>query len=176
MTQAHPDPAVGSPQEANMPGFKRMMSYLGLVDDDEYDDYDPYEDPQGARQARQPAMASAHAEPEPAVGLRPMPYANPAADQPSGVTVQPQRSSVVRPIIPVQSSKPHTVTPKSFQDAQEIADRLKAGVSVIVNLQAADRDLMRRIIDFSSGLTYGIGGEMERTADRVYLLTPTSRS
>jgi cell division inhibitor SepF len=68
------------------------------------------------------------------------------------------------------------VTPKSFQDAQEIADRLKVGVPVIVNLQAADRDLMRRIIDFSSGLTYGIGGEMERTADRVYLLTPTARS
>jgi cell division inhibitor SepF len=92
------------------------------------------------------------------------------------VTVQPQRSSVVRPITPVPSSKPVTVTPKSFQDAQEIADRLKAGVPVIVNLQAADRDLMRRIIDFSSGLTYGIGGEMERTADRVYLLTPTARS
>jgi FtsZ-interacting cell division protein YlmF len=35
---------------------------------------------------------------------------------------------------------------------------------------------MRRIIDFSSGLTTPIGGEMERTADRVYLLTPTARS
>ncbi|HUP86132.1 MAG TPA: cell division protein SepF [Acidimicrobiales bacterium] len=160
-----------------MAGFKRMMSYLGLVDDDEYDDYDPYEDQPAARPSRPSAMATAHAEPEPAsAGLRPMQYANATGDQPSGVTVQPQRSSVVRPIIPVQSSKPHTVTPKSFQDAQEIADRLKAGVPVIVNLQAADRDLMRRIIDFSSGLTYGIGGEMERTADRVYLLTPTARS
>ena len=165
-----------------MAGFKRMMSYLGLVDDDEYDDYDPYEDQQ------QPARGAARAttapgganEFEPAPGIRPVPaYAGggpSASPEPSGVTVQPQRSSVVRPIIPVQSSKPHTVTPKSFQDAQEIADRLKAGVPVIVNLQAADRDLMRRIIDFSSGLTYGIGGEMERTADRVYLLTPTARS
>jgi cell division inhibitor SepF len=98
---------------------------------------------------------------------------SPYGEQPSGVTIQ--RSSVVRPIIPVAATKPHTVTPGSFQDAQEIADRLKAGVPVIVNLQSADRDLMRRIIDFSSGLTYGIGGEMERTADRVYLLTPTAR-
>jgi cell division inhibitor SepF len=161
-----------------MAGFKRMMSYLGLVDDDEYDDYDPSEDQPPARAGgRPPTAPGGPNEFEAAPGIRPVPaYAGGGAEQPSGVTVQPQRSSVVRPIIPVASSKPHTVTPKSFQDAQEIADRLKAGVPVIVNLQAADRDLMRRIIDFSSGLTYGIGGEMERTADRVYLLTPTARS
>src|SRR5688500_410258 len=156
-----------------MAGFKRMMSYLGLVDDDEYDDYDPYEEQQPARPARPNATSAAPGDLEPvATGIRTLPH----GDQQSGITVQPQRSSVVRPIIPVASSKPHTVAPKSFQDAQEIADRLKAGVPVIVNLQAADRDLMRRIIDFSSGLTYGLGGEMERTADRVYLLTPTARS
>jgi cell division inhibitor SepF len=169
-----------------MAGFRRMMSYLGLVDDDEYDEYDPYDDQQQqqqpARSTARPSTAPGGAnEFEPAPGIRPVPAyagggAGPSGEQSSGVTVQPQRSSVVRPIIPVASSKPHTVTPKSFQDAQEIADRLKAGVPVIVNLQAADRDLMRRIIDFSSGLTYGIGGEMERTADRVYLLTPTARS
>ena len=154
-----------------MAGFKRMMSYLGLVDDDEYDDYEPYEEPQPAARAARPATPAV--EPEAAnSSIRTLPA---YGDGSSGVTVQPQRSSVVRPITPVQSHKPQTVTPKSFQDAQEIADRLKAGVPVIVNLQAADRDLMRRIIDFSSGLTYGIGGEMERTADRVYLLTPTAR-
>jgi cell division inhibitor SepF len=147
-----------------------MMSYLGLVVDDEYDDYDPYEDQAPARPGR-PPMGMGEP-PEPVSGIRTFPRE--PAEQPSGVTVTP-RTSVVRPIIPVASAKPHTVTPKSFQDAQEIADRLKAGVPVIVSLQTADRDLMRRIIDFSSGLTYGIGGEMERTADRVYLLTPTAR-
>jgi cell division inhibitor SepF len=158
-----------------MAGFKRMMSYLGLTDDDEYDDYEPYDEPQpAARPARAAAVPSA-AEPEAAnSSIRTLPAYGDSSS--SSVTVQPARSSVVRPITPVQSTKPQTVTPKSFQDAQEIADRLKNGVSVIVNLQAADRDLMRRIIDFSSGLTYGIGGEMERTADRVYLLTPTARS
>lgn len=164
-----------------MAGFKRMMSYLGLVDDDEYDDYDPYEEQQSPSSTanRQGARAAGGDAPvlEPAAGgVRTLSPQGTGAEQTSGVTVQPQRSSVVRPIIPVASAKPQTVTPKSFQDAQEIADRLKAGVPVIVSLQAADRDLMRRIIDFSSGLTYGIGGEMERTADRVYLLTPTARS
>lgn len=164
-----------------MAGFKRMMSYLGLVDDDEYDDYDPYEEQQqqaapATRQGTRPGGDAPVLEPVSSSGVRTLSPQGNAAEQISGVTVQPQRSSVVRPIIPVASAKPQTVTPKSFQDAQEIADRLKAGVPVIVSLQAADRDLMRRIIDFSSGLTYGIGGEMERTADRVYLLTPTSRS
>ena len=160
-----------------MAGFKRMMSYLGLVDDDEYDDYEPYEEPQPAARPARPATAPAEPEAAAASSIRTLPASSSSyGDGSSGVTVQPQRSSVVRPIIPVQSTKPQTVTPKSFQDAQEIADRLKVGVPVIVNLQAADRDLMRRIIDFSSGLTYGIGGEMERTADRVYLLTPTARS
>lgn len=160
-----------------MAGFKRMMSYLGLVDDDEYDDYEPYEEPQAAARPARPATPPAESEAPANSAIRTLPASSSSyGDGSSGVTVQPQRSSVVRPIIPVQSSKPQTVTPKSFQDAQEIADRLKVGVPVIVNLQAADRDLMRRIIDFSSGLTYGIGGEMERTADRVYLLTPTARS
>jgi cell division inhibitor SepF len=160
-----------------MAGFKRMMSYLGLVDDEEYDEYDPYEEQHQApsrpvRGAAQGGAGGGGAEaPEPSTSIRTLPRDVPES---SGVTVA-ARSSVVRPITPVVSSKPQTVTPKSFQDAQEIADRLKANVPVIVNLQAADRDLMRRIIDFSSGLTYGIGGEMERTADRVYLLTPTTR-
>jgi len=149
-----------------------MMSYLGLVDDDEYDDYDPYEDQAQSQVPSRPVRPGLPEPAESASGIRTLP--RDPSDQPSGVTVTP-RSSVVRPIIPVVSTKPQTVQPRSFQDAQEIADRLKAGVPVIVNLQTADRDLMRRIIDFSSGLTYGIGGEMERTADRVYLLTPTAR-
>ncbi len=155
-----------------MSAFRRMMSYLGLVDDDEYDDYDPYEDQQQAP-ARPARPAAAPPDVEPASAIRTLP--RDFAEQSSGVTVA-QRPSVVRPITPVASNKPHTVTPTSFKDAQEIGDRLKAGIPVIVNLQSADRDLVRRIIDFSSGLTYAIGGEMERTADRVYLLTPTTKA
>ena len=43
---------------------------------------------------------------------------------------------------------------------------------VIMNLQDADRELSRRLIDFASGLCYGLGGQMERLANQVYLLTP----
>ena len=47
------------------------------------------------------------------------------------------------------------------------------GQPVIVNLEAADRDLSRRLIDFASGVCYGLGGTMERVGGQVYLLTPT---
>jgi cell division inhibitor SepF len=68
------------------------------------------------------------------------------------------------------------IVPRTFNDAQRVADKLKADVPVIVNLQTADSDLAKRLIDFSSGLTYGLGGTMQRVADRVFLLTPSSVS
>jgi cell division inhibitor SepF len=66
----------------------------------------------------------------------------------------------------------HLVLPRSFNDAQQIADRLKQAMPVIVNLQNADQELSKRLIDFSSGLTYALNGSMQRVADRVFLLTP----
>lgn len=89
------------------------------------------------------------------------------------VTVQ-QRPSVVRPFSQPQAAKVHVVVPVGFNDAQEIGDKLKANRPVIVNLQGVDRDLSRRLIDFSSGLTYGLGGAMERVAEQVFLLTPSN--
>ena len=68
------------------------------------------------------------------------------------------------------------VVPKSFNDAQKVADSLKSDVPVIVNLQTAESDLAKRLIDFSSGLTYALDGSMQRVADRVFLLTPASVS
>jgi cell division inhibitor SepF len=66
----------------------------------------------------------------------------------------------------------HLVLPRSFNDAKQIADRLKGATPVIVNLQEADQDLSKRLIDFSSGLTYALNGNMQRIAERVFLLTP----
>ena len=74
----------------------------------------------------------------------------------------------------MQSARVHVVAPATFNDAQEIGDKLKVSQPVIVNLQNVDRDLARRIIDFSSGLAYGLGGQMDRVADQVFLLTPSN--
>jgi cell division inhibitor SepF len=70
------------------------------------------------------------------------------------------------------SQKVHLVLPRSFNDAQQIADRFKDSVPVILNLQNADNELSKRLIDFASGLTYALDGSMQRGADKVFLLTP----
>ena len=66
----------------------------------------------------------------------------------------------------------HLVLPRSFNDAQQIADRFKQSIPVILNLQSADAELSKRLIDFASGLTYALNGSMQRVADKVFLLTP----
>jgi cell division inhibitor SepF len=66
----------------------------------------------------------------------------------------------------------HLVVPKSFNDAQQIADKFKDSIPVILNLQGSDTDLSKRLIDFASGLTYALDGGMQRIADKVFMLTP----
>jgi cell division inhibitor SepF len=66
----------------------------------------------------------------------------------------------------------HLVIPKSFNDAQQIADKFKDNVPVVLNLQGTDSDLSKRLIDFASGLTYALDGGMQRIADKVFMLTP----
>ncbi len=68
----------------------------------------------------------------------------------------------------------HLVIPKSFNDAQQIADKFKDSIPVILNLQSADQELSKRLIDFASGLTYALEGGMQRVADKVFLLTPAN--
>jgi FtsZ-interacting cell division protein YlmF len=93
----------------------------------------------------------------------------PRDDQPSGVTVS--RPAVVR-AVPTSAGKVHVLEPRGFNDAQEVGDRVKANQAVILNLQASPKELRRRLIDFSSGLAYAVGGSMSRVADAVFLITP----
>jgi cell division inhibitor SepF len=90
------------------------------------------------------------------------------------------RTAVLRParrgpVAAVPGSSParvHLVVPRSFNDAQQIADKFKEGTPVILNLQGSEQDLSKRLIDFASGLTYALDGNMQRVADKVFLLTP----
>jgi cell division inhibitor SepF len=177
--------------------WRKAMLYLGLGPDEDYDDYDVLGSNGQAGPAREPVrrpMAPSH-DPEATGSVRTLgataadagpshgshgshghgPTTNGHAARPSAerppVAARP-RPAVVRPLT-VASAKPHVVAPASFTDAQEVADEFKRNVPVIVNLQGVERDLMRRIIDFSSGLCYGLSGQMERVANHVYLLTPS---
>jgi cell division inhibitor SepF len=176
--------------------MKRAMVYLGLQDDDEhqyepygYSDYpaDEHDDSDHgqpyAREYRTPYDRAPAPEPDrdrsgdirelrPApepYGKEPTVRTIPRDEPPSGVTVSP---GVMRSA--AGSARVHIVEPHGFNDAQEIGDRLKVGQPVILNLQGVPRDLQRRLIDFSSGLAYAVGGSMSRVADQVFLLTPTN--
>jgi cell division inhibitor SepF len=123
----------------------------------------PYPETRDVRPVRdvQPVPARDYGEPT----VRPLPRDEP----PSGVTVS--RPAVVR-AVPTTAARVHVVEPHGFNDAPEIGDRVKENQAVILNLQGVSRELQRRLIDFSSGLAYAVGGSMSRVAECVFLITP----
>jgi len=88
----------------------------------------------------------------------------------------PRRRSSERILQPVPetTSRVHVIEPKSFNDAEQIGAKFKNDTPVIVNLQSIDRELAKRLIDFVSGLTYGLDGGIQRVAEMVFLLTPAN--
>ncbi len=162
--------------------FRKAMFHLGLGPDDEYGDDDgqdelprPARSSAAAAQRYQPPAPAPAADPydASAVSVRTLaPNPAPAPEVPT-VTARP-RQSTVRPIAAPVTAKPSVISPTSFNHAQEVADKFKENQPVIVNLQGADKDLSRRLIDFASGLCYGLGGSMEKVADKVYLLSPSN--
>ncbi|HEY9085134.1 MAG TPA: cell division protein SepF [Candidatus Tyrphobacter sp.] len=63
-------------------------------------------------------------------------------------------------------------SPRGFQDVVEIADALRGKHVVIVNLQNADRSLLQRVVDFTSGVAYTIDGKIQKLAESIYLIVP----
>ena len=95
-----------------------------------------------------------------------------ADDEPAG-----RPTAVLRPVGGRSNGRSedvrvHLVIPKSFNDAQQVADKFKDSIPVVLNLQGTDNDLAKRLIDFASGLTYALDGGMQRIADKVFMLTP----
>ena len=76
-------------------------------------------------------------------------------------------------VTPVSANmKMHIVEPRSFTEAQSIADKFKQGTPVIMNMASTTPDLAKRLLDFASGLTYGLDGGLQKVSDRVFMLTP----
>ena len=183
--------------------WRRAMVYLGLQDDDELDyggDYESYgeygepvDPPRDPREARGPREGRDDYDPRDNAGREPTlvrttrepreatpDYGSPEAPPPLRTVPREDsgqwtpRPSVVRTIGPTMAARVHVVDPQGFNDAQEVGDRLKANQPVILNLQGLPDELQRRLIDFSSGLAYAVGGKMAKVADRVFMLTPTN--
>jgi cell division inhibitor SepF len=142
-----------------MPGvWKKTLTYLGLVEDEDYEELgEVIEAPVGG--GREPAAVrrisrQQHTEP---------------------VTSDSRHDAIVRTIPqarPAAAGSIHSAAPKRFNEAREIGDRFKQGVPVIMNLQGTEDAIARRLVDFASGLVFGLDGKIEPVANRVYLLTP----
>ena len=159
--------------------WNRTLVYFGIAEEDEdWDDEDGYAAEESLEQSyrerpnvrRLTPRRRGHdyddwteSESDSAAGPRAPPFARPRLRE-----GRPQIEAVPNP----SSVRVHLVLPRSFNDAQQIADRFKQGIPVILNLQSADAELSKRLIDFASGLTYALNGGMQRVADKVFLLTP----
>jgi cell division inhibitor SepF len=160
--------------------MRKAMVYLGLVDDEEfYADDDAYyaEDEDVYEAERVPARVGApRREAQSAPVPEPMP--GPVTVIRGSRREEPQpavsRATSVVKAVPMPATRVHVMEPRGFNDAQEVGDRLKAGQPVILNLQGVDRELLRRLIDFSSGLAYALNGTMSKAAEQVFLLTPSN--
>ena len=62
--------------------------------------------------------------------------------------------------------------PKEFKEATKVADCLKSGQAVVLNLEDVPNDSARRMIDYLAGVLYAVDGKIERPAHRTFLLTP----
>ena len=153
--------------------WHRTLLYFGLADDEAYEEEaEPYQEPEAElqdtyRERPNVRRLSARRRRDEIDDIF-------AEDSPGD-----RRTSTLRPVGSSRGNgrsggdvRVHFVAPKSFNDVQDVADKFKDAIPVIINLQGADTDLSKRLIDFSSGLTYALDGGMQRIADKVFLLTP----
>jgi cell division inhibitor SepF len=154
--------------------FRKVAVYFGLAEDRDY-----YEDDEPEVRERAPVAPSSRYEEEERPNVRRLQSSRRRRDEIDDIfgddSTSERRTTQLRPV-PTRNGRGevrvHLVIPKSFNDAQDIADKFKDSIPVIINLQSSDPDLSKRLIDFGSGLTYALDGGMQRIADKVFLLTP----
>jgi cell division inhibitor SepF len=168
--------------------WHRTLVYFGLAEDrDAYYDDEPLEpEPAPTRRTREPDaeadMQDSYRERPNVRRLSTRRRRDEIDDIFAEDASSERRTTVLRPVGGGGRQQPngrsdqgvrvHLVIPKSFNDAQDVADKFKDTIPVIINLQGAEADLSKRLIDFASGLTYALDGGMQRIADKVFLLTP----
>jgi cell division inhibitor SepF len=159
--------------------WHRSLVYFGLAEDHDYDEqgyYEP-ETSAGDEMFEQPAPRETRRR----SNVRRLESRRQRRDEIDDIFAEDEAPTSTRVLRPVENGggggggidvQVHLVTPSSFNDAQEVADRFKRGVPVILNLQTTEAELSKRLIDFGSGLTYALDGGMQKIADKTFLLTP----
>ncbi|MCL7746387.1 cell division protein SepF [Halalkalibacter alkaliphilus] len=89
--------------------------------------------------------------------------------QPTGVA-NPQNVVSLQSV--QKGAKMILLEPRTYDEAQEIADHLKNRKAVIINLQRISHDQAKRVVDFLSGTVYAIGGDIQKVGSNIFLCTP----
>lgn len=130
----------------------KLQHMMGMPDDEFYDEYDEEMDE-----------------------VAPEPQAAPSAyseqDDLSFMESTPKRNKVVN-IHATTQLQVVLVKPEHFEDASTIADHLNAKRTVVLNLEAASKEISRRLIDFLSGVAYANEGQIKKVANCTYIITP----
>lgn len=96
----------------------------------------------------------------------------------AGVYIHPSATAGTPTGGPARRSEPesHIIVAKNFSDAQTLADSIRGGRSVVLDLRNTEPEMVRRIVDFASGLTYALDGKMAKSAQGVIVITPSGVS
>lgn len=143
-----------------MSALNKVMEYLGLVDG-----------PVGATGTDAEIESKKVAR-----VVRPVPVVS--STQNAGVTVLGGRHTVEVEATPDMEPSYNIVTlhPRSYSEARQMAEHYRQGNPVIINLDDMDESERKRLVDFASGLAFGLQGGIERIASRVFLISPANVS
>ena len=145
--------------------FNSLLNFFRL-DDDEYDEDEEYYEEE-TRRAEAPSSGESrrkgfstvtkNEEPEEAEAPRPR----------SGFLGSKSKVVPMKPAMQV-----NIISPSSFEDSQEICNKLLSGRPVVVNLEGFDPDDAQRIMDFISGCIYAINGKYNQIAKYIFIFSP----
>ncbi len=138
--------------------FKKMVN---LPDDDEYEE-DYYDD--------EPSFFDEDEEDEP----KQAPSAKPKKESISFFSSMKSGGNSKVVDMPSSAVQVVLVKPTRFEDAPSVADHLNARKTVVLNLEAANRETSRRLIDFLSGTAYATRGSIKKVANSTYIITPAN--
>jgi FtsZ-interacting cell division protein YlmF len=120
--------------------------------------------------AARPTPGGRRVEPPMAPRRRPSPE---GALAEAGVIGQSGELSGVRTVTD-QDLETQVITARSYADAQLLADHIRANAPVVLDLRKVEPAMVRRLVDFASGLTYALGGSMRKIGQGVILVTPAN--
>lgn len=92
-------------------------------------------------------------------------------------TAKPKTSSKITPLsgrTSVANMEVCVIKPNSMEDTREIADTLLDNCTVLLNLEGIDVEVAQRVIDFSSGTCYALGGSLQKVSSYIFVMTPAN--